>query len=82
LGHSLSKVDLPYFEEIIKSVNISAKWYVSYYADLCDTQNYEGYKHLNTLMRLGIDKNSITLFQLKEKQLKQPIDKQLKIKFE
>ena len=31
LGHSLSEVDIEYFIEIVKSVNRSARWYVSYY---------------------------------------------------
>lgn len=33
LGHSLGKVDLPYFEIIKETVALDAKWYFSYYSD-------------------------------------------------
>ena len=91
LGHSLSKVDLPYFEEIIKSVHPGAKWFTSYHnTEKVESKqnnnnineeknNSEGKKHLDTLINLGIDKSSISLFQLKEIQLNFG---QLKLNFE
>lgn len=58
LGHSLSKVDLPYFEKIIDSVSPSTKWFVAYYDDS------ERIKHLNTLKIQGLDERNINLFEL------------------
>lgn len=63
LGHSLSEVDLPYFRKIVESVSHSTKWLVSY------LYNSEKITPLNTLTNLGIDRNKITLFRLKEIQI-------------
>ena len=72
LGHSISKVDLPYFIEVIKSLKQDCKWFVSYYSAS------ERDKHLNTLKSLGIQESNITLFELIDIQEK---NKQLKIDF-
>lgn len=52
LGHSLSEVDLPYFEEIIKNVDINSEWLITYYGD------EELESHKNTIDELGV-KNAI-----------------------
>ncbi len=48
LGHSLSKVDLLYFVEIVKSIKVDAEWIVTYYG------NEELARHKNTIDELGI----------------------------
>ena len=60
LGHSLSEVDLPYFQEVKMNISRCASWYVSYY----DEREKE--RHLNTLVHLGIRKCRIKLFPLDE----------------
>lgn len=60
LGHSLSKIDRPYFQKIIESVKNSASWNVTYLDD-ADLQN-----HKKTLRSLGISKNKINLLKLSE----------------
>jgi len=60
LGHSLSDIDLPYFEEIFKNSSPNAEWKVSYY------NGEEGKKHFETLISLGIRKDKIELFKLPE----------------
>jgi hypothetical protein len=58
LGHSISLVDLAYFQFIVKSVNSATKWLVSYY-------NFnEKDQHLATLKKIGIKENKITFFEL------------------
>lgn len=69
-GHSISSVDLPYFKEVIKSVNHDAKWNISYY------NTEERNKHLTTLKGLGLKEENITLFKLEDIQEN---NKQLKI---
>ena len=44
LGHSISPVDLTYFDYIVKSIDRNAKWFVSYY------DNQESKRHFETLM--------------------------------
>jgi hypothetical protein len=48
LGHSLADVDLPYFEALVKSISLQAKWIATYHDDEDQQQ------HFNTLTRLGI----------------------------
>lgn len=56
LGHSLSYVDLRYFQEIVKNININTvQWKVSYYGD---RQKEE---HQKVLTALGIPQNLILL---------------------
>ncbi|MBL4616580.1 MAG: bacteriophage abortive infection AbiH family protein [Robiginitomaculum sp.] len=58
MGHSLSGVDLPYFEEIKKKVDSNAHWSVSYNSE--DEKN-----HLRTAIKnLGVLDEQISLFQL------------------
>ena len=33
LGHSISKVDIPYFEKIVQIINKNVEWIVSYYEE-------------------------------------------------
>ncbi|CAI9686768.1 hypothetical protein EAVNVH72_03483 [Elizabethkingia anophelis] len=53
LGHSISEVDLKYFEVLKDKLNESVIWYVSYYSEL------EKQAHLETLQKLGINNNNI-----------------------
>jgi len=54
LGHSLSDIDLPYFQEIVKNIDLNTvKWRVSYH-EIKDLQN-----HRQKLLELGIDSNLI-----------------------
>jgi len=46
LGHSMSEVDLPYFEEVIKKVSEDAEWTVTYYGESELEQHKETIKHL------------------------------------
>ncbi|RLV57976.1 hypothetical protein D5018_19725 [Parashewanella curva] len=55
LGHSLSEVDEPYFEEIKKRVNPDCLWSVSAYGES------EKISHKNTLINLGIEEKKITI---------------------
>lgn len=61
LGHVLDVVDIPYFKEILKHTK-NTVWNVSFFC-----QN-EKEKHLTTLQNIGINKNSIAMFQLEELQ--------------
>lgn len=54
IGHSLNKIDLPYFRRIADSTK-GAKWTVSYYS------NDEQEKHLRALMSCGVDQEQIEL---------------------
>ncbi len=49
LGHSMSEVDLPYFEEIRGNVNENAEWIVTYYGE------EELDRHKETIRSLGIE---------------------------
>lgn len=49
LGHSISEVDLPYFEEVAGKVNESAEWVVTYY----DEEELD--HHKEKIRDLGID---------------------------
>ncbi|UAY55731.1 bacteriophage abortive infection AbiH family protein [Arachidicoccus terrestris] len=58
LGHSISDVDLRYFEEIKNSVSEEVVWHISYYGAL------EKEMHLKTLKELGIHENNIHQIQI------------------
>jgi hypothetical protein len=62
LGHSISEVDIKYFEKVLNMVKKDTKWVVTYYSD------YEKQKHFETLTRLGIETKNLT--QLKMEDLK------------
>lgn len=73
LGHSLSEVDIPYFEKIKDSVNGDAIWHVSnYYPE-------EKLSHSETLLKLGIKQENIQMIQLKDLQVP---SSQLKLSFD
>lgn len=72
LGHSISPVDLTYFDHIVKSIDKDVKWVVSLY----DTR--ERKRHLETLKSLNIEEDNITLFELTDIQEN---NNQLKINF-
>lgn len=66
LGHSLSEVDIPYFEEIIRCAKpTQLQWTVSYYGD------GEKRHHEFVLKELGIPKQNIELIELNSLLLKQ-----------
>jgi hypothetical protein len=48
LGHSISPVDIRYFEAVRQYVKPEAKWHVSFYTD------YEKQKHLEALTTIGV----------------------------
>ncbi len=70
LGHSISQIDLPYFKELVKSVNKSVTWNVSYYS------SQEKERHFETLKSIGVIENNINLFELMDIQKN---NKQLKL---
>lgn len=57
LGHSLNKIDLPYFRKIRNSAK-DAIWYVSYY------EKHEKEEHLLTLNKIGIARKFIKMVRL------------------
>jgi hypothetical protein len=71
-GHSISAVDFPYFEEIVRNISNDVKWTVSFY------DSYEYKRHKATLDKLGIRFENIRLIQLEDIQEN---NKQLKIEF-
>lgn len=73
LGHSLGDVDLPYFEEIAKNINVNSKWKVSIY----NPSEIETYK--KKLLKLGIEESNIDLIKLEDLQVSSKL--QLKINF-
>lgn len=62
LGHSISEVDIKYFEAVKKHANKAAKWYVTFYSD------YEKQKHYEALTKIGV--KTANLIQLKMIELK------------
>ncbi|MBY0480828.1 MAG: bacteriophage abortive infection AbiH family protein [Chitinophagaceae bacterium] len=60
LGHSISEVDLPYFQKLCESISPAVTWHVSFYNDA------ERGRHLQTLTNLGIDPAMIQQFELVE----------------
>lgn len=61
MGHSLSDVDLPYFEEVKRRVSSDALWEVSFYSDSEDREKK------STLMSLGIAEERIHAFRLQDR---------------
>ena len=66
LGHSLSTVDIRYFEEIIKRVNKQVVWRASYYGA------NEHSHHKKILLKLGVPITQIELSPLEEIYAQQP----------
>lgn len=58
LGHSISEVDLKYFEILKAKLNEDVIWNVSYYSEL------EKKAHKETLLQLGINDNNIIQIKL------------------
>lgn len=59
LGHSLASVDIPYFKEIVKNIDIkSTLWTVSYFSE--DEREH----HLKTTMDLGVPEHLLTMDRL------------------
>jgi hypothetical protein len=60
LGHSISEVDIKYFEKVFETIKKDAKWLVTYYSD------YEKQKHLITLTTLGIKQHNLTQIKMED----------------
>lgn len=58
LGHSLSNVDLPYFQEIVNNLIGIPDWIVSYHKEA------EKEEKVDALSSIGIDKANITLIKI------------------
>jgi hypothetical protein len=58
LGHSLTPIDMPYFQAIFNSVRLGAAWSASFYSD------YEQEHHRQALTELGVSHNRIRLFKM------------------
>jgi hypothetical protein len=59
LGHSISSVDIAYFQELVKSINAkNTKWHISYFGD------DELKKHTATMNNLGINVSLISYAEL------------------
>lgn len=58
LGHSISEVDIKYFETVVKTVKKDTHWFVTYYSD------FEKQKHLDTLTTLGIKSQNLAQFKI------------------
>ncbi|QHC86505.1 hypothetical protein AS589_17835 [Empedobacter brevis] len=59
-GHSISKVDILYFEKLKESVSQSSKWIVSYYSDTSILSLKE------SLLSIGITEENISFIKLTE----------------
>jgi hypothetical protein len=60
LSHSISTVDIKYFEAVKKYTTQEAKWHVTYYSDI------EEQKHLEALTALGIKAENIVQLKMGE----------------
>lgn len=60
LGHSISEVDIKYFETVVNTAKKDANWFVTYYSD------YEKQKHLDTLTNLGIKSQNLTQIKMED----------------
>jgi hypothetical protein len=60
LGHSINKIDLPYYEKIHSVVDNSTLWRVSFHC--AKDKN----KYKQTLISIGIDENRIEMFKMQE----------------
>jgi hypothetical protein len=53
LGHSLSEVDIKYFQKLKVMTEGNVEWRVSYYGE------YEKEQHMRTLLELGVPKHKV-----------------------
>ena len=60
LGHSLSEIDMPYLEEIMRVINYNSIFTVSYYSQT------ENDSHKKMLLNLGIKEKHINLIKMDE----------------
>jgi Bacteriophage abortive infection AbiH len=60
LGHSISQVDIKYFEELKKNLNENVVWHVTFYGEV------EKQKHIETLLKLGIKEDKIKQIKIEE----------------
>jgi hypothetical protein len=60
LGHSISSVDIKYFEAVKKYTNQELTWFVTYYSD------YEKQKHLEALTEIGVKPYNIIQLRMTE----------------
>lgn len=60
LGHSMSEVDIKYFQTIVDLMNRNIRWFVTYYGE------FEKQQHLRTLLDLGIKSSNFTQLKLEE----------------
>lgn len=59
LGHSLSEIDMPYFKELVKYIDITTvEWIISYYSET------EKVSHRDKIINLGIKESLIKLKKL------------------
>lgn len=70
-GHSISQVDIPYFEEIVKYISKDTKWEVSYY----DDESVNNLKQ--SLLDIGVLEENITFIRLEDIQ-----ENNIQLKFE
>ena len=60
LGHSISEVDIKYFETVQKYTTQEAKWYVTFYSD------YEKKKHFEALTKIGVEPQNLMQTKMTE----------------
>jgi len=60
LGHSLSAVDIKYFQKLKAVTNSGVSWQVSYYGD------YEKEQHMQTLINLGVPVDKIVQISISD----------------
>jgi hypothetical protein len=60
LGHSISQVDIKYFEVVKKYATQEAKWYVTFYSD------YEKQKHFEALTEIGVKPENLIQMKMTE----------------
>lgn len=60
LGHSISDVDIKYFEAIKKYTPQEAKWHVTFYSD------YERQKHFEALSKIGVTPENLIQMKMNE----------------
>jgi len=62
LGHSISTVDIKYFEQVKKHTTQNTKWFVTYYSD------FEKQKHFEALTTIGVKVENLTQLKMTELQ--------------
>jgi len=60
LGHSISQVDIKYFEAVKKYATKEAKWHVTFYSD------YEKQKHFEALTEIGVKPEKLIQIKMTE----------------